>query len=137
MPFEEVPHTADWCLRVWAPDLLHLFVESARGMNSLAGIVLAAGPRIERKYDAAAPDAESLLVGFLSEITYYAEHDRLAFDHFDLTLDLEQGRPGTLSARLTGASIRSMNKSIKAVTWHNLVIRQSGRGCEVEIVFDV
>jgi SHS2 domain-containing protein len=137
MPFEEMPHTADWCLHVWAADLPHLFVESARGMNALSGISLVEGQKIERTFSASAPDVESLLVAFLSEMIYYAEHDHLAFDEYDLTLAREESTPFNLSARLHGAAIRSMNKSIKAVTYHNLRVKETGQGFEVEIVFDV
>lgn len=137
MPFEELFHTADWSLRVWAADLAHLFVETARGMNALTGFKLAEKPRVRRTFTASAPDAESLLVSFLSELVYYAEQDRLAFDHFDLSLNLEDGQPCHLSATLRGAPILSLDKAIKAVTYHNLQIQQTARGYEIEIVFDV
>jgi SHS2 domain-containing protein len=137
MPYEEIPHTADWCLHVWAADLAHLFVETAKGMNALAGTSLAEKPRITRAFTASAAELESLLVAFLSELVYYAEHDRIAFDNYDLSLELEDDQPCHLSATLRGAAILSMNKAIKAVTYHNLQIRQTGRGYELEIVFDV
>jgi SHS2 domain-containing protein len=38
---------------------------------------------------------------------------------------------------LYGAPILSMDKAIKAVTFHNLQIQKTRRGVEVEIVFDV
>jgi SHS2 domain-containing protein len=137
MPFEELSHTADWSLRVWAADLAHLFVESARGMNSLAGIRLAEKPRVRRTFSTSAIDTEGLLVSFLSELVYYAEQDHLAFNHFDLSLDLEDGQPCRLSAILRGAPILSLDKAIKAVTYHNLQIHQTARGYEIEIVLDV
>jgi len=137
MPFEELSHTADWSLRVWAADLAHLFVESARGMNSLAGIRLAEKPRVRCTFSTSAVDTEGLLVSFLSELVYYAEKDHLAFDCFDVSLDLEDSHPCRLSAILRGAPILSLNKAIKAVTYHNLQIRQTARGYEMEIVLDV
>jgi SHS2 domain-containing protein len=137
MPFEELSHTADWCLRVWAPDLIHLFVETARGMNAVAGIKLAETERVRRTFFASAPEAESLLVSFLSELVYFAEKDHLAFDDIDLSIVLEDGQPCRLSATLRGAPILSLDKAIKAVTYHNLQIHQTARGIEVEIVFDV
>lgn len=137
MPFEELSHTADWSLRVWAADMPHLFVETAKGMNALAGIKLAEKPRVRRTFSKSAVDPESLLVSFLSELVYYAEQDRLAFDHFDLSLRFEGSQPCHLSAILRGASILALDKSIKAVTYHNLQIQQTARGYEIEIVFDV
>jgi len=137
MPFEELFHTADWSLRVWAADMTNLFVETARGMNALTGFKLAEKPRVRRTFTASAPDAESLLVSFLSELVYFAEQDLLAFDHFTLNLDLEDGQPCYLNAMLRGAPILSLDKVIKAVTYHNLHIQQTERGYEIEIVFDV
>ncbi len=137
MPFEELDHTADLSLRVWAADLPQLFVESASGMNALAGMMLADSPRTQRAFSTCADDAESLLVSFLSELVFFAEQEALAFDKIDLKIEDGKGESYSLSATLNGASILSSNKSIKAVTFHNLQIRQTERGYEVEIVFDV
>jgi SHS2 domain-containing protein len=137
MPFEELTHTADWSLRVWAPDLNQLFTESARGMYALAGIRLAEKPRVRRLISLSSPDVESLLVSFLSELVYISEQDRLAFDQINLSLDLETGSACHMSSILRGAPILSLDKAIKAVTYHNLKIQQSTRGYESEIVFDV
>jgi SHS2 domain-containing protein len=137
MPYEELPHTADWSLRIWAADITHLFVESAKGMNALSGIRLADKQRVKCRFSTSAPDTESLLVSYLSELVFFAEKDHLAFDRFELSLDLENNQPCHLSASMHGAPILSMDKSIKAVTYHNLHIQQTARGVEVEIVFDV
>ena len=44
--FQEIEHTADWALQVWAPDLPILFTLAAEGMNSLAEVKLAEGERV-------------------------------------------------------------------------------------------
>lgn len=132
MPYEEVQHTADWCLRVWAADLPSLFVEAARGMNAISGARQIPGLRTRRTFEAAAPDPESLLVSFLSELVYAAEKEHLVFDNFKVEVD---GR--MVKIEMDGAPLASMDKTIKAVTYHNLHIRRTERGLEVEIVFDV
>jgi SHS2 domain-containing protein len=137
MPFEELSHTADWSLRVWAADLCLLFAESASGMNALAGIRLADSPRVQRTFSTSAEDAESLLVSYLSELVFFAEQETLAFDKIELKIEAREGQSCSLSAILIGAPILSINKAIKAVTFHNMQIRQTERGYEVEIVFDV
>jgi len=132
MPFEELPHTADWALRVWAASLPALFAEAAHGMNTLSGVQLAPNPRLSHSFVAEAPDVESLLVQFLSELVYLVEQEHQGFDAFEISLvGLE------LKAIMSGAPLLSLNKSIKAVTYHNLQIRQTDGGFEVEIVFDV
>lgn len=132
MGFEEIAHTADWSVRVWAPDLPGLFAESARAMNALAGTVTAPGPRLKRLFDSEGPDAESLLVAFLSELIYYQEQENLAFDAFEVEME------GTrLRVEMEGAQVASSDKAIKAATYHNLKIKEMPHGLETTIVFDV
>ena len=132
MPFEEIPHTADWSIRVWADDLTGLLAESARGMYWLAGLKLDEDSCVTKFFEAEEQDSESFLVAFLSELVYYAEQENLGFDDFDIQIN-----NGRLKAELGGAPLKSMDKAIKAVTWHNLNITKTARGLEVEIVFDV
>jgi SHS2 domain-containing protein len=132
MGFDEIPHTADWSIRVWADDVEALLVESARGMYWLSGAEMAATPRVTKTLVTEEPDDESLLIAFLSELVYFTEQENLAFDVFDLSI-----KNGRLKVEMEGAPLKSISKTIKAVTWHNLEISKSARGLEVEIVFDV
>ncbi|MBT3337857.1 MAG: archease [Anaerolineae bacterium] len=133
MPFEEISHTADWSIRVWADDLRGLLAESARGMWMLTNAEQAEGPRARREMSLEAYDAEGLLVAFLEELLYLSESEKIVFNEFK-GLKVEDLR---LSGIMEGGAVRSMEKEIKAVTFHNLEIRETGRGLEVEIVFDV
>jgi SHS2 domain-containing protein len=128
----ELEHTADLALEVWAPDLPSLLAEAARGMYRLMGVVLADGARQRRRIELTAADRESLLVDFLAELLYLAESEDLAFDVIDL--EAEEDR---LRAKLEGAPMRSHTKDIKAVTYHHLEVRDTARGVETRIVFDV
>jgi len=133
MGFEEISHTADWSVRVWAEDLPSLFAEAARAMNSLAGTVTGTGPRVNRTFESEGSDTESLLVAFLSELVYYQEQDHgLAFDTFELKIDGQK-----LKVEMEGAQIASLDKAIKAVTYHNLKIEETDHGFETTLVFDV
>ncbi len=130
--FREIEHTADWALHVWASDLPGLLEQAARGMYALAQTRLAGERR--QPWELAIPfvDRESMLVDFLSELLFAAEERGVAFDEYDLHFD-----GITLQARLGGALITWQAKEIKAVTYHNLAVRQREAGLEAEIVFDV
>lgn len=132
MPFEEMRHTADWSIRVWAADLPALFSEAASGMYALSGVILADSPRIHKEFFTHSPDPENLLVAFLSELIFLADQEHIAFDLFSIHID-----DGLLHTEMTGAPIKSIKKSIKAATYHNLQIHRTERGAETEIVFDV
>jgi SHS2 domain-containing protein len=130
--YKEHAHTADWELEVWAPDLPGLLEQAALGMYTLCGVKLGSGPHEYRRLSLPYQDAEGLLVGFLSELLFYSETERLAFNEFKLTLE-----HATLQAELSGAPILTLDKEIKAVTYNELEIKQTERGREARIVFDV
>jgi SHS2 domain-containing protein len=130
--FQEQPHTADWALDVWAPDLIGLLQQAARGMYVLMHARLQPEPREAYRFEIAAPDRETLLVTFLSELLYFTQRDDVGFDTFDLVLQADR-----LVAAIEGAPIESIAKEIKAVTFHNLAVRGTERGLEATIVFDV
>nr|BAL44359.1 hypothetical conserved protein [uncultured bacterium]BAL56557.1 hypothetical conserved protein [uncultured Chloroflexota bacterium] len=141
MGYREIPHTADWALHVWGRDLPELFAEAARGMYALAGAQAdeATAPRqaseAARKLEVQAPDAESLLVAFLSELLYVQEQEQLLFEEFEI--EITPGEIWRLSMQARPQPLRNLVKAIKAVTFHNLAIRRSEDGVETEIVFDV
>lgn len=117
---------------MWAPDLPSLLETAAHGMYSLAGARLQNEPLVERRLELPAHDLERLLVRFLAELLFLGEQENLAFDRFELKLD-----EGALHARLYGSHLSSIHKEIKAVTYHNLVVRHTARGLEANVVFDV
>lgn len=130
--FEEIPHTADWSIRVWAPDLGELLRQSAAGMQALIGVQYADAKRNQRFIDLQAEDPESLLVAFLNDLLFWMEMEQTASDRFLLTLD---------DYHLTGigefGKISAINKEIKAVTFHRLEIKTVNAVLETTIVFDV
>ena len=130
--FQEQPHTADWALAVWAPVMIELLRQAAHGMYALMHARLQNEPRETYRFEIATPDRETLLVTFLAELLYFTQRDEIGFDRFELTQEDER-----LIVEAEGAPIESIAKEIKAVTYHNLVVRDTERGLEATIVFDV
>ena len=130
--FEEIPHTADWAMRVWADDLPSLFDEAAHGLNRLSGAKLTDDKKVKKHFETEGPDYESLLVAFLSELIYDQEQENLGFSTFHIRI-----MGSRMSADMDGAPLQSVDKAVKAVTYHNMKISRTTRGLEVEIVLDV
>ena len=135
--FQEVEHTADWALDIWASTLEQLFEQAARGMLVLAGVELAPQAREACQLDLLAIDLESLLVNFLNELLYWGESESLAFDVFHLSIQSLHLEGLHLTGQVEGAPITAQTKEIKAVTFHNLVIHHDAGVFRVRIVFDV
>ena len=130
--FREISHTADWELEVWAPDLASLLEQSASGMYHLMGICLDKNKTVKRIINIQAADDESILVSFLSELLYICETDEEAFQKFAF-----RRKPEYFEVEMAGSSILSIERYIKAVTYHNLAITKRQTGVSVQIVFDV
>ena len=130
--YRDLEHTADWELEVWAPNIAGLFEQAARGMYELSGARLAEDERLERELEVYGPDREGLLVAFLTELLYLEEVEGLGFDHFEISIE-----KNTLRAHLEGARFEALSKEIKAITYHNLNVRESSDGFIARIVFDI
>ena len=135
--YKEIQHTADWALEVWAPDLPTLFEQAARGMYALQNMQTLGQGYVEKQIEIVAVDGESLLVKFLSELLYLNEESDLSFDSYEIQISGNDEEGMHLTAVLSCLPIAGQSKEIKAVTYHDLEIVQTGRGVETQIVFDV
>jgi SHS2 domain-containing protein len=131
--FREHAHTADWELEVWALNFPGLLEQSARGMYSISGVHLREKGHQVETIMLHADDAESLLVSFLSELLWLEQSRGVAFNKYSIRVDNHYD----LLAELEGSVIASIDKEIKAVTYHNMAIEASSQGLRVSIVFDV
>lgn len=133
--FEEVSHTADLEIRVFAQDLETLFKEAGKGMFSLCGIEgLDRGiSSVKQSISLDAMDYEGLLILFLEELLYRLTEDYMYFETDSIDIINEYA----LKAKLSGTQIKTYQRDIKAVTYHNLNIQRTDNGYSVNIVFDI
>jgi SHS2 domain-containing protein len=130
--YRELDHTADWTLEVWAPDMAELLEEAALGMYRMSGVETGRPCELSRHVELEWADRESLLVGFLSELLYLLQADRVGFEDFQLDVS-----DGHLDAKLRGGPVASVDKEIKAVTWHDVRVEERDSGLEARVTFDV
>ena len=132
--YEEVGHTAEWSIRVWAPSMTELFIEAARGMLSLVDLDAEQAAEADwREISLRADDHEALLVKWLHEILFVLETRYVACSEFEIRV---QESP-ELSGRIKEVPAARPKKHIKAVTYHELDIQERGGRLETMIVFDV
>ncbi|MGA7769680.1 MAG: archease [Candidatus Sulfotelmatobacter sp.] len=135
MSFEEIDHTSDRAFRVTGRDMAALLENAARAMQALDrdGPRSTAEPSAMRAIEVEGVDGESLLVNWLNEILYLEQAHHLVCEQFHLD-DL---RNHCLRARVETRECDRTYTHIKAVTFHNLKIRETSEGLEAEIVVDV
>jgi SHS2 domain-containing protein len=131
--FEEIDHTADIGIRVWGQDLAELFANAAYGMFSLMLEVECLPQTLSRAVEVEATDVETLLVDWLSELNYRRELTGEVYNRFDF----QEILPTRLRANVAGTDGAHPKRGVKAVTFHDLAVKETPEGYEATIVFDV
>lgn len=151
--FEVLPHTADKRIKAYGDSLVELFKNAALGMFSLMARLEDYTPSEAREFGIEAVDLESLLRDWLAELLYVFEVDRILFVDFEIhslegcidnppTLDAVS-RPVTCRLKATARGlpfdhgIEWQGSAVKAVTRHDLYIKETEKGFEAQIIFDV
>jgi SHS2 domain-containing protein len=131
--FNEIEHTADISLRVQAEDLIGLFHGAASAMLSLMSLSTDGESESVRTIEVEGIDREDLLVAWLQELLYLVETYEVGFGKIDIT-EISDTYLSAIVEEIPGVV---PSKEIKAVTYHGLEIKETERGFEVVIVFDV
>lgn len=133
--FEEIDHTADRAFRVTGRDMAALLENAALAMQALdRDEARTTGERSEtREIDIEGFDRESLLVNWLNEILYLGHVHRRVCEKFHI----DELRNHKLRARVVTRECDQSFTHIKAVTFHNLRIREIPEGLAAEVVVDV
>jgi SHS2 domain-containing protein len=130
--YEEIDHTADWAFRAFGKDVKELFENAAYALFALEG-ALDAQSTFTREIHVEGIDREALLVNWLSELLFLQETKRETYQKFEITNLTET----ELQATVHGAHTQPITKFIKAVTYHDLKIKQTEKGWEATVVVDV
>ncbi|MFZ1128578.1 archease [Methanoregula sp.] len=135
MSFEELSHTADVKIRARASTPDALFGEACRAlMQVMFGEDRNGGT--SREIDISAPDRESLLCDFLSEVLYVSEVEGLVFRDADVHLDgmhlhaILDGEPFDPARHAQGTEV-------KGISYSGMSIQKDAKGYMVDILFDV
>ncbi|HMA05010.1 MAG TPA: archease [Methanomicrobiales archaeon] len=135
MSYEVLEHTADLRFRVRGRTLGEAFAEAARAVCETMAPNCTPG-EVVRRVEIEAPDRETLLADFLSEILYLSDAESLAFCSFGVEI-----RGNRLSAVLGGEPFRREKhgggEEIKGISYSGLSLYQEGESYVLEFIADV
>lgn len=130
--YEEIEHTADWEFRAFGHTRKELFENAAFALFSLEGAADTPA-QVTRAVTVHGIDFESLMVNWLGELLFLQETRGETFSRFAIELLT----PTTLTATVFGGPSGPLNKFVKAITYHDLVIEQTTEGWQATVVVDV
>lgn len=142
MPYEILPHTADFRVRGWGRSLEELFSSIAMGMAEGS-----CGRREDpeeakkgtpTKIAVEGTDNESLLVNFLNELIYLYNVEHKFYWAFEITVTSEAKQSRyRLSGHVWGLPVRQVSAELKAATYHGLKVEKKKNVWEATVVFDI
>jgi len=135
--YEILEHTADVGLKAYGRTLAELFANAGRGLVSLA-VEPGEAPRSESLSLAArGEDREELLVHWLSEILYALDVDGWVFADFEIRkLGGQEIEAQGWGARRPPVETH-WRVAVKAVTYHQVAVRETPEGWEAVVYFDI
>lgn len=135
--YRQLDHTGDCGIVVWGDSKAALYANAARAMLDL----LVGLERIEitlvRLITVHGSDAEALLVAWLDELLFLFETEFVIFGEVDVTLLSDTELCATVRGEPYRPADHQYRVAIKAVTFHQLQIREDARGWTAQIIFDL
>ena len=136
-PFELIEHPADVGIRVYGRDLGTLFARAALGLCSFITDTDTVVERETRSIEVAAPDRESLLVAWLSEVLWLIEVEDLLFARFTIESLSDTALAAIAHGEPADPQRHPYRGVVKAVTYHQLDLRRRAGTWSTNIIFDV
>jgi len=135
--YEQVPHTADMAAKIYGKDLARLFENAAFAMFDMMADLEGLEPERSVGLEVEAEDRESLLVSWLNEALYTSYVKGMVFNRIRVKYISDKKLTATLEGAKAGADRSRINTEIKAATYHDIKIEETGEGLTVTVVFDV
>ena len=132
--YEVLEHTADVGLHAWGPDLSTVFEHAALGLVAIMGD--GRGPVTRREaISLDAPDDVALLVDWLSEVLFL--FDARSFVPRVIQVSVTAGRVQAVIDGSDADRFEQAGPAVKAVTYHEALVRPTPDGYEARVYLDV
>ena len=136
-PYEVFEHTADIGLHAYGETLPALFINAARGMESL--LVPPEQVRVvtSREITVKGHDLISLLIAWLNELIFLFDTEYLLFRDFEIATLTDTTLTGIARGEPYDDQRHELSSAIKAATWHEAAVTQDNEGYQARIIFDL
>jgi SHS2 domain-containing protein len=136
-PYEVFDHTADIGLHAYGETLPALFINAARGMESLLVPPEQVHVVTSREITVKGHDPISLLIAWLNELIFLFDTEYLLFRDFEIATLTDTALTGRAHGEPYDDQRHELSSAIKAATWHEAAVTQDNEGYHARIIFDL
>lgn len=137
MSYSILEHPADLGIEARGQSLSEAFEEAAIALSSIIADLDSVSIAIDRLLTVEARDVESLLVRWLSELLYLYDGEGFLCKE----VQIQQFSPTRMEAKVRGEwyaeGKHHMKLDVKAITYHQLEIKEGPDGCSVRVYLDI
>ncbi len=134
MKYKYLPHTADQYIEAYGSTLEEAFENVALGMENM--MVQGIEPKVKVEFEVQGKDEKELLYNFLDKLLFYKDTENLFFSKFKVKIEKNK-----LHATCFGESFdpskHTSDIEVKAVTYHDLVIKKGDNNFIVKVLVDI
>jgi SHS2 domain-containing protein len=135
--FEIWDHTADVGIIVHGENLKALFENAGEAFFHLITDLRKVRRRIERRVNIRAESLDRLMVDWLSELLYLHDVENLLFKGFKVDSVGEDGLKAVVKGEPFQEGVHVIKAEVKAVTYHQIEVRQKNRGWRARVILDL
>jgi len=135
--FEILDHTADIGIMVYGEDLKSLFENAGEAFFHLITDLKKVRLRTERRIEIGGESLERLMVDWLNELLYLHDVENLLFKRFRVESVGVEGLKAKVKGEFFQEGVHVIKTGVKAVTYHQLEVRQEKEGWRARIIFDL
>ena len=135
--FEFLDHTADIGVVVYGENLQALFENAGKAFFHLITDLRRVRPRTERRIEIEEESLDRLMVDWLSELLYLHEVENLLFKEFTVESVGEQGLKAVAKGEPFQEGVHVIKTEVKAVTYHQIAVREEDGNWRAQIIFDL
>jgi SHS2 domain-containing protein len=135
--YEPLSHTGDLGMLVYGRDVPELFAHAAWAMFDLMSDATLIQPRLTMTIGVEGSDLEDLLVRWLSELLYLYDTQHFLYCAAAFTTLEPTCLAATVQGETFDAARHPIDTEIKAVTYHQIAVRQADGAWQAQVIFDL
>jgi SHS2 domain-containing protein len=135
--YETFDHTADMGIRVFGQTEEEVFANAAYALFDQLTDLRKVGDKVAQEISVEGADREDLLIRWLGELLFLSQSRGFLFKEFSI-LHLESNFLRAIArGEIFDPSRHRFEIEIKAVTYHQVEVKQKDKGWEAKVIFDV
>lgn len=135
--FEILDHTADIGIIVHGENLKALFENAGEAFFHLITDLRKVRRRTEKRINLGGESLDRLMVDWLSELLYLHDVENLLFKGFKVESVGEDGLRAIVKGEPFQEGVHVIKTEVKAVTYHQIEVRQDNGRWRAQVIFDL